>query len=48
MLYESGVPPHTLALKIGCIVSIMRNLSIEKGLVKNVRVQVVGLLPNVV
>lgn len=26
----------------------MRNLCIEKGLVKNVRIQVVNLLPNVV
>jgi hypothetical protein len=42
------VPPHALSLKIGCIASIMRNLSIEKGLVKNARVQVVNLLPNVI
>jgi hypothetical protein len=48
MLHESGVPPHALSLKIGCNASIMRNLSIEKGLVKNARVQVVSLLPNVI
>ena len=48
ILHKLGIPPHTLSLKVGCIASIMRNLSIEKGLVKNVRVQVVGLLPNVV
>ncbi|KAJ6078405.1 hypothetical protein N7467_008158 [Penicillium canescens] len=46
--HESGVPPHALSLKIGCIASIMRNLSIEKGLVKNARVQVVSLLSNVI
>lgn len=48
ILHEPGVPPHALSLKKGCIASIMRNLSIEKGLVKNVRVQVVDLLPNMV
>ncbi|KAJ6038801.1 hypothetical protein N7460_007518 [Penicillium canescens] len=41
-------PPHELSLKIGAVASVMRNLSIEKNLVKNVRVQVVNLLPNVV
>jgi hypothetical protein len=38
---------HSLSLEKGCI-SIMRNLSIEKSLLKNVRVQVVHLLTNVV
>ncbi|GKZ85560.1 hypothetical protein AnigIFM56816_011528 [Aspergillus niger] len=33
---EPGVPPHNLSLEVGCVASIMRNLSIEKGLVKNV------------
>ncbi|EAW24643.1 uncharacterized protein NFIA_101270 [Aspergillus fischeri NRRL 181] len=48
MLHEPGVPPHNLSLKVGCVASIRGNLSIEKGLVKNVRVQVVNLLANVV
>lgn len=45
---ESGVPPANLTLKVDCIASIMRNISIEDGLVKNARVQVVSLQPNVV
>jgi len=47
-MHEPGVPPAKLSLKVGCIASIMRNLSIEDGLVKNARVQVVSLRPNVV
>ncbi|KAN0066774.1 PIF1-like helicase domain containing protein [Elaphomyces granulatus] len=39
-MHEPGVPPADLKLKVGCIASIMRNLSIEDGLVKNARVQV--------
>jgi len=45
---EPGIPPHDLSLKVGCIATIMRNISLEKGLVKNTRVQVVSLLPNLV
>ncbi|KAJ6003691.1 hypothetical protein N7522_006383 [Penicillium canescens] len=48
VLNEPGIPPHELSLKIGAVASVMRNLSIEKNLVKNVRVQVVNQLPNVV
>ena len=47
-MHEPGVPPSNLSLKIGCIASIMRNLSIEDGLVKNARVQVVSLHPDVI
>jgi len=47
-MHEPGVPPSNLSLKVGCIASIMRNLSIEDGLVKNARVQVVSLHPNVI
>lgn len=43
MLNEPGVPPHKLQLKVGTICSIMRNLSIEKGLVKNARVRILEL-----
>mgnify|MGYP003622942105 CR=1 FL=1 len=38
MLFEPGIPPHRLELKVGAICTIQRNLSTEKGLVKNVRV----------
>lgn len=38
MLTPTGIPPHDLRLKEGCIASLMRNMSIEKGLVKNARV----------
>jgi len=40
MLTHNGVPPHLLHLKIGCICSLMRNISVRKGLVKNARVVV--------
>lgn len=42
MLHEPGVPPHQLSLKVGNIASIMRNLCIERGLVKNARVHCSG------
>jgi PIF1-like helicase/Helitron helicase-like domain at N-terminus len=40
---EPGIPNHELELKEGCICTIQRNLSIEKGLVKNAKVVVVKL-----
>jgi len=40
---EPGVPPHALRLKPGCICSIMRNLSVDDGLVKNARVIITRL-----
>jgi hypothetical protein len=43
MLSEPGIPPHELHLKVGAVCGIMRNLSVEKGLVKSVRVRVVAL-----
>ena len=39
-----GVPDHSLELKIGAICTIKRNLSLEKGLVKNARVVIRNLL----
>jgi ankyrin repeat protein len=48
MLNEPGVPPHRLQLKVGTICSIMRNLSIEKGLVKNARVRILELRRQIV
>jgi hypothetical protein len=38
MLYEPGIPAHKLRLKVGAIYTIVRNLSIKDGLVKNARV----------
>jgi hypothetical protein len=48
MLNEPGVPPYRLQLKVGTICSIMRNLSIEKGLVKNARVRILELRRHIV
>lgn len=48
ILNESGIPPYALTLKSACMASVMRNLCIEIGLLKNVRIQVVNLLSNVV
>ena len=44
VLKEPGVPPHALHLKEGAMCSIMRNLSVDKGLVKNARVVIQKLL----
>lgn len=40
MIRDSNAPPQDLCLKPGCICALMRNLSLELGLVKNVRVVV--------
>jgi hypothetical protein len=40
---ESGVPPHKLQLKVGIICSIIHNLFIQKGLIKNARVRIFEL-----
>ncbi|CAG8735620.1 10387_t:CDS:2 [Gigaspora margarita] len=37
-LTHPGIPSHEIYLKVGAICSIMRNISIDKGLVKNQRV----------
>jgi hypothetical protein len=37
LINHNGVPSHELQLKEGCICSMMRNMSIRKGLVKNAR-----------
>jgi hypothetical protein len=37
-LFEPSIPPHQLHLKVGAICTIQRNLSTERGLVKNARV----------
>ncbi|RPA80100.1 hypothetical protein BJ508DRAFT_377315 [Ascobolus immersus RN42] len=38
LLRSNGIPNHCLNLKVGAVCTIMRNLSIDKGLVKNARV----------
>ena len=38
LLKEPGIPPHKLILKPTMICSLARNLSVERGLVKNARV----------
>ncbi|CAG8835143.1 13400_t:CDS:1, partial [Racocetra persica] len=38
-----GIPNHELKLKVGAICSVMRNISINKGLVKNARVVITRL-----
>src|SRR5207253_686054 len=47
-IHEPGVPPHELRLKESAICVVMRNLSLEDGLVKNVRVVIKKLLENVI
>lgn len=37
LLTHNGVPLHDLELKVGAICSLMRNMSVKKGLVKNAR-----------
>jgi hypothetical protein len=37
LLTHNGIPFHELKLKEGCICSLMRNMSVQKGLVKNAR-----------
>ena len=48
MLNEPGVPPHQLHLKTGAICCVLRNLCIEKGLVKNARVRITELRRHIV
>jgi ATP-dependent DNA helicase PIF1 len=38
-----GLPPYSLALKIGCVCRILRNMSISRSLVRNTRVVVTHL-----
>ncbi|KAG2116739.1 uncharacterized protein F5147DRAFT_674185 [Suillus discolor] len=43
MLTHPGVPLHHLDLKQNCICAIQRNISVEKGLVRNALVHVTTL-----
>ncbi|EJT96989.1 hypothetical protein DACRYDRAFT_29761, partial [Dacryopinax primogenitus] len=42
-LHHHGVPPHALHLKTGAVCALMRNLSMQKKLVKNAHVVVEAL-----
>jgi len=47
-IHEPGVPPHELRLMESAICVLMRNLTLEEGLVKNARVVIKKLLENVI
>jgi hypothetical protein len=36
----TGLPPHTLDIKVGGLYRLLRNVSVDRGLVKNIRVEV--------
>jgi len=44
----SGMPPHVLNLKVGCIVMLLRNLSLKDGLCNGTRLIVRNLRDNVI
>lgn len=43
-----GLPAHHLRIKIGGIYRLLRNFSIQRGLVKNTRVQIVAIGPRLI
>lgn len=44
-LRPGNLPPHKLKLKVGCIVMLTRNLSLDEGLCNGTRLQVLELWP---
>lgn len=38
-----GLPPHAVSLKVGSMCRLLHNFSIDRGLVKNVRVVIMGI-----
>lgn len=42
-LTPSGMPPHKLQIKVGSIIMLLRNISIQNGLCNGTRLEVVGL-----
>jgi len=40
---QKGMPDHTLRIKLGGVYRLLRNLSIDRGLVKNTRVVIAGV-----
>ena len=47
-LTPSGMPPHKLRLKIGCVVMLLRNLDIKRGLCNGTRLKVFRLQQHVI
>ena len=46
-LEMSGIPPHLLKLKPGCIVVLLRNMDSEAGHCNGVKYRVVNILPHI-
>ena len=44
----TSMPPHKLCLKVGAVVVILRNLSLQQGLCNGTRLKVTALYPNVI
>lgn len=47
-LHPSGMPPHKLVLKKGCVVMLLRNLNIKNGLCNGSRLVVTDFRPNMI
>ena len=47
-LTPSGMPPHCLNLKVGCIVMLLRNIALKKGLCNGTRLEITYLHRNCV
>ncbi|XP_065658933.1 ATP-dependent DNA helicase PIF1-like [Hydra vulgaris] len=45
-LITSGMPPHCLKLKIGCLIMLLRNLDLKAGLCNGTRMKVCALQNN--
>ena len=45
-LTPSGMPPHRLNLKEGCVVMLLQNMSVDQGLVNGTRLKVITLREN--
>ena len=43
----SGIPPHLLKLKPGCIVVLLRNMDSEAGHCNGVKYRVINILPHI-
>ena len=41
-----GMPPHCLNLKVGCIVMLLRNIALKKGLCNGTRLEITYLHRN--
>ena len=43
---STGMPPHKLRLKVGAVVVVLRNLSLQQGVCNGTRLQVTAVQPN--